>query len=63
MMQKDTALTQAEVEAILKSTAVPLPAGSRMVKNPNGTTGKIERGDDASGSGLVTDPAALAAIP
>jgi len=63
MLQKDSSLTQAEVEAILKSTAVPLPAGSRMITNPNGTTEEIEWGDDASGSGLVTAPAALAAIP
>jgi subtilisin family serine protease len=63
MLQKDPSLEQADVESILKSTAAPLPAGSRMVKNPNGTTEEIEWGDDASGSGLVTAPAALAAIP
>jgi subtilisin family serine protease len=63
MLEKDASLTQAEVEAILKSTAVPLPAGTRMITNPNGTQDEIEWGDDASGSGLVNTNAALAAIP
>jgi subtilisin family serine protease len=63
MLEKDGSLTQAEVEAILKSTAVPLPADTRTITNPNGTTEEIEWGDDASGSGLVNTNAALAAIP
>ncbi|HEY5552466.1 MAG TPA: S8 family serine peptidase [Opitutaceae bacterium] len=63
MAQKDPSLTAGEVEAILKSTAVPLPAGSRMITNPNGSTEMISWGDDATGSGLVNTTAALAAIP
>jgi subtilisin family serine protease len=63
MAQKDPSLAQADVESILKSTATPLPAGSRMITNPNGTTEDISWGDDASGSGLVNTTAALAATP
>ena len=63
MAQEDPSITQSEVESVLKSFAVPLPAGTRTITNPNGFTEDTSWGDDASGSGLVTAPAALAAIP
>ncbi|HUG12279.1 MAG TPA: S8 family serine peptidase [Opitutaceae bacterium] len=63
MLEKNPSLVQADVEAILKSTAVPLPAGTRMITNPNGTTEEIEWGENASGYGLVNTSAALAATP
>ena len=63
MAQKHPALTAPQAEDILTSTAIPLPAGSRMIRNPNGTTSPVSWGDDATGSGLATADAALAATP
>lgn len=63
MAQKKPSITAAEVEAILQSTAVPLPAGNRVITNPNGTPENISWGNDASGWGLVNTTAALAATP
>jgi subtilisin family serine protease len=63
MVQSDPTLLQADVEAILESTAIPLPAGSRNVlAAPGGPTVTYTWGNDANGSGMVTAPAALAAV-
>lgn len=71
MLQKNPALRQAQVEAILKSTAMPIPAvGSRLVFDFDrfadivwdtacGALGTC----DAVGNGLVRADAALAATP
>jgi len=61
MAQKDRGLTQAEAEAYLEGSAIPLPAGCRMVGQPSGGPAEICWGDDATGAGLVTVDAALAA--
>ena len=64
MAQKDNELTAAQAESILEGSALPLPAGSRQVMNPN--TGEYETiswGDDAAGAGLARADTALAAIP
>jgi len=63
MAQKYPTLTAAEAEAILTSTAIPLPAGCRNVRQPSGLTVAVCWGDDASGHGLATADAALAALP
>ncbi len=63
MLQKNPALVQSQAEAILKTTAVPLPAGCRNVTDSSGATAEICWGSDATGSGLVTADAALAAVP
>jgi subtilisin family serine protease len=63
MLQKNHSLQQADVENILESTAIPLPAGSRSVTQIDGSTAEVEWGNDASGSGFVTANAALAATP
>jgi len=63
MAQKDPSLTAAQAEAILESTAVPLAPGSRTITNPDGTTSVVSWGADATGSGLATATAALAATP
>jgi subtilisin family serine protease len=63
MAQKDPSLTAAQAEAILESTAIPLPPGSRTITNPDGTTSTVSWGADATGSGLTTANAALAATP
>ncbi len=63
MLQKHPGLTATQVEAILESTAVPLGAGSRTIRNPDGTTRTVTWGTDATGAGLVTANAALAGTP
>lgn len=63
MTQKCPALTAAEAEAILEGSAIPLPAGTRTITNSDGTTTEISWGDDATGAGLTTADAALAATP
>lgn len=60
MAQKKPSLTAAEAETILETTAIPLPAGSRTIRNPGGaTTTTVTWGADASGAGLVTADAAV----
>jgi len=61
MAQKKTNLTNAEAEAILENTAIPLPAGSRTITGPSGTE-TVTWGTDATGAGLTTADAALKAI-
>jgi len=60
MAQKDPALYAAEVEMILEDSAIPLPAGSRDIFDPNYGPITISWGDDAAGSGLATADGALA---
>ena len=63
MAQKKPTLTAAEAETILETTAIPLPAGCRNVHDISGPVVSICWGNDASGAGLATADAALAAIP
>lgn len=64
MAQKDNELTAADAETILEESALPLPAGSRQVINPNtGVEENVAWGDDATGAGLARADAALAAVP
>jgi subtilisin family serine protease len=66
MAQKNAGLTQAQVQLILKSTAIalPPPAEPRNVWDPFlGEYVEVSWGTDATGSGLVTANAALAATP
>lgn len=63
MAQKNPALTAGEAETYLEASAIPLPAGSRTIYNPDGTTSVVSWGDDATGAGLATADAALAAVP
>ena len=58
MVQKDPSLTQAQVESILKSTALPIPPGF----GGNFEVGLQVWGIDATGSGLVQADAAIGAI-
>ena len=62
MMQKNPALNQAQIEYILESTAIALPAGCRNVIDPNVGATTFCWGPDASGAGLVTADAALGAL-
>ncbi|MEN6537639.1 MAG: S8 family serine peptidase [Bryobacteraceae bacterium] len=60
MAQKNPALTAAQAETILESTATPLAPGCRNVIDPNtGTYTNICWGADATGAGLTTADAAL----
>lgn len=63
MLQKNPALSANDAEEILEETAIPLPAGSRTVYTPYGTTTTISWEADATGAGLATADAALAATP
>jgi subtilisin family serine protease len=60
MAQKNPALTAAQAETILETTAIPLAPGCRMVVDPNiGAYTNICWGADATGAGLTTADAAL----
>jgi subtilisin family serine protease len=60
MAQQNTALTPAQAEEILTSTAIPLPAGTATVFDPiTGGTETTSWGANATGSGLATADAAL----
>jgi subtilisin family serine protease len=64
MAQKNNALTPAQAEAILTTSAVPLPPGTATVFDPiTGGTETTTWGANATGSGLATANAALAATP
>lgn len=63
MAQKNPALTAAQAESILESSAVPLAPGSRTIHNPDGSTSAVSWGADAAGAGLAVADAALAATP
>ena len=64
MAQKDPTLSAADAELILESTAVPLPAGCRMVVDPfAGAPEQVCWGVGATGAGLLDAAAALAATP
>lgn len=63
MAQKYPALTAAEAEVILESSALYMAPGSLTVYNPDGSLATYTWGADATGSGLTTADAALAATP
>ena len=63
MLEEDGALTAAQAESILESTALALPAGCRDVLEPTGTTSHQCWGADAAGAGLLQSDAAVAAVP
>jgi len=67
MAQKRPQLTQAEAEAILKQTAVPIGPGCRTVMEPIDINTAFPKtycwGANATGSGLVDAQAALQATP
>lgn len=63
MAQKRPALTAGQAEAILEGSATYLAPGCRNVTQPNGAVTPVCWGADATGSGLTTADAALAATP
>jgi subtilisin family serine protease len=63
MAQKNNALTAADAETYLQNSAIPLLAGCRTVYDPSGGSSSVCWGTDATGFGLATADAALAAVP
>jgi hypothetical protein len=63
MAQKNPALTAAQAEAILESSAVPLPPDCRNILDPDIGPTQVCWGADATGAGLATADTALAATP
>lgn len=59
MAQKNPALTAATAEMVLEDTAIEIPAGSKTIYEPSGTTTIVSWGTDATGSGLVNADDAL----
>jgi subtilisin family serine protease len=63
MAQNHTSLTGPQAETILEGSAIPLPAGSRTITNPDGSTTVMTWAANATGAGLATANAAVAATP
>ncbi|MDB5275420.1 MAG: hypothetical protein JWR61_375 [Ferruginibacter sp.] len=63
MAQKKSSLAAAEAETILQNAAIPMPPGSRNVRQPDGSFVTTTWGADAAGSGFITADAAVAATP
>lgn len=61
MAERNPGLVQADAEAILEKTAVPLGAGSRSVIDPDRGPVTVTWGANATGAGILDVPAALAA--
>jgi subtilisin family serine protease len=64
MLEKNPTLNQMQVEKILKSTALYIPAGSMSIFDLSPVEGfyTYTWGTDATGSGLIQADAALAAV-
>jgi hypothetical protein len=60
MLQANPSLMQADIEDLLKTTALPILAGSAHVYDGSALT-TVSWGDDATGAGLVQADAAVAA--
>lgn len=64
MLEKNPSLTQAQVESILKSTALPIPPGfGGDIQITGGFADMQVWGANATGSGLIQADAAIAATP
>jgi subtilisin family serine protease len=64
MLEKNPSLTQAQVEQILESTALPMPAGfGGDVQVTANFTDLQTWGSDATGHGLIQADAAVGAVP
>lgn len=64
MLEKNGTLMQAQVESILKSTALPIPAGfGGDLQATDGFTDPQVWSTDATGSGLIQADGAIAATP
>jgi len=62
MAQKRHSLTAGQAEAILEAAAIPMSAGTRSVRQSDGSFSNISWGADATGSGFITADAALSKL-
>jgi subtilisin family serine protease len=62
MLQVRNNLTNTQAETVLESAALPMPAGSRSVRQPDGSFVTVSWGADATGHGFITADAALATL-
>lgn len=64
MLEKNPTLDQAQVESIMKGTALPIPAGSMDIFDLSPTMGwyTYSWGANATGSGLIQADMALGAV-
>ena len=60
MAEKKPLLTASQAEAILQASALPLPAGCRLVYSSIGTSANVCWGNDAPGAGMVLAGLAVA---
>jgi hypothetical protein len=63
MLQKNPTLLQADVEDILETAALPMPAGCALLTQPSGPPAQTCWGADATGEGLITAANALSLTP
>jgi hypothetical protein len=67
LLETDAGLSQADVEAILEATALPIPAATVQVWDPFNASGPgfypVSWGVDATGAGLIQVDDAIAAVP
>lgn len=63
MLQKNASLQQADVEDILETAALPMPAGCALLSQPSGPAEQTCWGADATGEGLITAANALTLTP
>lgn len=63
MLQKNAGLQQADVEDILETAALPMPAGCALLSQPSGPAQQTCWGADATGEGLITATNALTLTP
>ena len=63
MLQKNADLQQADVEDILETAALPMPAGCALLSQPSGPAQQTCWGADATGEGLITATNALTLTP
>jgi subtilisin family serine protease len=64
MLQKNHGLSESQAESIIESSAIAIGAGCRsVIPAPGATATQVCWGADATGSGLLNAPAAVAATP
>ncbi|HZX76935.1 S8 family peptidase [Lysobacter sp.] len=63
MLQKNAGLQQADVEDILETAALPMPAGCALLSQPSGPAEQTCWGADATGEGIITAANALTLTP
>lgn len=63
MLQKNAGLQQADVEDILETAALPMPAGCALLSQPSGPAVQTCWGANATGEGVITAANALTLTP